>query len=28
MFLPQCVLPSFMPIYDNKQNYSSVYLIL
>ena len=28
MFLPQCELPSFTPIQNNRQNYSSVYLNL
>ena len=28
MFLPQCQRPSFTPIQNNKQNYSSVYLNL
>ena len=28
MFLPQCERPSFMPIPNNRQNYSSVYLNL
>jgi hypothetical protein len=27
-FFPQCQLPSFTPIQNNKQNYSSVYLNL
>jgi hypothetical protein len=25
MFLPQCEQPSFTPIHNNRQNYSSVY---
>jgi hypothetical protein len=28
MFLPQCDWPSFTPIQNNRQNYSSVYLNL
>jgi hypothetical protein len=27
MFLPQCQRPSFTPIQNNRQNYSSVYYI-